>query len=135
MLIQKATLILACLLVGVSSGRLPARACSTCAPSIQLSKKQLLCLEQFLPAYLAEATDPVIVSLLSCSQQSAIGASTNATSDPVLKPIVDPNGDNQASEKVFFLTKKQIKCLRDRLDDLKRQDGQQIKFEFNSCEG
>lgn len=110
-----------------------ANACTTCAKSIELTKKQLACLELFLPGYLAEATDPVIVSLIACSKKAAFEASRGAHSDPVLKPIVDPNGDNQASEKVYFLTKKQIVCLRNKMGDLKKQSGPQIVFKFSNC--
>lgn len=110
-----------------------ANACTTCAKSLELTKKQITCLELFLPSYLAEATDPVIVSLISCSNKSAMGASTDAHSDPVLKPIVDPKGDDKAAEKVYFLTKKQIICLRSNMGLLKKAKGPQVTFNFSDC--
>lgn len=108
-------------------------ACTTCASSIELSKQQLSCMETFLPSYLAETGDPVIVSLLQCSQSAADYSSKDARSDPVLNPIVDPEGDQKAADKVYFLTKKQIRCLGDNINALKKQDRQSIVFEFSAC--
>ncbi len=108
-------------------------ACTTCAVSIELSKKQLACVEIFLPTYLADPADPVIVSLLECSQPARDYTTSDARSDPVINPIVDPEGDKQASEKVYFLTKKQILCLQKNMSELKQQDGQPVVFKFSRC--
>ncbi|MGH1417977.1 MAG: hypothetical protein ACRBCJ_03875 [Hyphomicrobiaceae bacterium] len=109
-------------------------ACSTCNSSIELSKRQLACIETFLPVYLAEPVDPVIVSLLECSQPSGNYTTSDARSDTILDPIVDPEGDKHAADKVYFLTKKQIRCLQDNISELKQQDGQPVVFRFSDCQ-
>ncbi len=109
-------------------------ACTTCDTSIVLNKQQLACVETFLPVYLAEPVDPVIVSLLECGQPAANFTTSDARSDPVLNPIVDPDGDKQAADKVYFLTKKQIRCLQEKIDELKQQNGQPVVFQFSRCQ-
>ncbi len=108
-------------------------ACTTCAESIELNKRQLACVETFMPVYLADPADPVIVSLLECGRPAADYTTSDARSDPVINPIVDPKGDKQAADKVYFLTKKQIRCLQENMSELKQQDGQPVVFQFSRC--
>lgn len=99
-----------------------------------LDRRQVACLEQWLPAYLSEPTDPVIVSLLDCGQPQQ-AYPRDAHSDTVINPTIAEDGDKDAAEKIHFLTKKQLECLSENLDRLKRTDAEPITFEFSRCEG
>ncbi len=111
----------------------PGHACTTCEKALSLSKQQLACLELLLPSALAEKADPVILSLLACAPSSAISATRNASTDPVLKPALDPAGEVKVAEKLLFLTKHQVRCLQGSMEVLKKQPGVPVTFDFSTC--
>lgn len=111
-----------------------ANACASCASEIALTKAQISCLEGRLQSYLSAEADPVMVSLLGCDDTAPVAKDALAPSAaPILAPIIESGGDADAADKLLFLTRGQIVCLRDSLETLKSATGEPVVFKFDAC--